>query len=105
MIRRPPRSTLFPYTTLFRSHHLVAVIALVADDFFDALALGHDGLHLFGGLDQRLDARRGVALIRALYGDGDHGAGLQADRVLGLVRQVAAVIFRLRYLPTGVRRL
>src|SRR2546428_8610758 len=24
MIRRPPRSTLFPYTTLFRSHHEVA---------------------------------------------------------------------------------
>src|SRR3989449_7432378 len=25
MIRRPPRSTLFPYTTLFRSHDLVRV--------------------------------------------------------------------------------
>src|SRR3712207_7358342 len=25
MIRRPPRSTLFPYTTLFRSHHPAAV--------------------------------------------------------------------------------
>src|SRR5438105_6151089 len=25
MIRRPPRSTLFPYTTLFRSQHLVRV--------------------------------------------------------------------------------
>src|SRR3989442_2658206 len=24
MIRRPPRSTLFPYTTLFRSHELAA---------------------------------------------------------------------------------
>src|SRR3712207_9428188 len=24
MIRRPPRSTLFPYTTLFRSHRLIA---------------------------------------------------------------------------------
>src|SRR2546429_6195584 len=24
MIRRPPRSTLFPYTTLFRSHHPIA---------------------------------------------------------------------------------
>src|SRR5438034_3915962 len=24
MIRRPPRSTLFPYTTLFRSRHLVS---------------------------------------------------------------------------------
>src|SRR5258707_9902442 len=26
MIRRPPRSTLFPYTTLFRSVHEVAVV-------------------------------------------------------------------------------
>src|SRR5256885_7885947 len=25
MIRRPPRSTLFPYTTLFRSHHVGAI--------------------------------------------------------------------------------
>src|SRR2546429_4094428 len=25
MIRRPPRSTLFPYTTLFRSHRLVSL--------------------------------------------------------------------------------
>src|SRR5258708_20411108 len=32
MIRRPPRSTLFPYTTLFRSHHLDAVhLAAQAD--------------------------------------------------------------------------
>src|ERR1041384_6539597 len=35
MIRRPPRSTLFPYTTLFRSHGLafgeLLVRALVAD--------------------------------------------------------------------------
>src|SRR3712207_7976651 len=23
MLRRPPRSTLFPYTTLFRSHHVL----------------------------------------------------------------------------------
>src|SRR2546426_4748004 len=29
MIRRPPRSTLFPYTTLFRSLMLVAILALV----------------------------------------------------------------------------
>src|SRR3712207_8238768 len=27
MIRRPPRSTLFPYTTLFRSQHRVQVLA------------------------------------------------------------------------------
>src|SRR3712207_7579391 len=28
MIRRPPRSTLFPYTTLFRSHFRASQIAL-----------------------------------------------------------------------------
>src|SRR2546430_6911289 len=32
MIRRPPRSTLFPYTTLFRSAY-VRIIALVHDVF------------------------------------------------------------------------
>src|SRR3712207_6419549 len=30
MIRRPPRSTLFPYTTLFRSVELLVVIGIIA---------------------------------------------------------------------------
>src|SRR2546425_10559800 len=30
MIRRPPRSTLFPYTTLFRSDRMNAAVALAA---------------------------------------------------------------------------
>src|SRR3712207_7866036 len=30
MIRRPPRSTLFPYTTLFRSTHRAAALGMVA---------------------------------------------------------------------------
>src|SRR3712207_6992359 len=52
MIRRPPRSTLFPYTTLFRSHHAPGAVA-------------HDG---GGGDDGHL---RGAG-----DGDGraDHGA-------------------------------
>src|SRR5438874_8041631 len=53
MIRRPPRSTLFPYTTLFRSlrrrYHPFAFIKaggadlreLVIKEFFDAI-VGHD---------------------------------------------------------------
>src|SRR5258708_16114826 len=36
MIRRPPRSTLFPYTTLFRSHHAIAVA-----DEVDAIPVPH----------------------------------------------------------------
>src|SRR5258708_16838280 len=43
MIRRPPRSTLFPYTTLFRSHErvgldpdrLVKIVILVIDRVVD----------------------------------------------------------------------
>src|SRR2546429_4731046 len=40
MIRRPPRSTLFPYTTLFRSHHI-----LPAEERLELLDLleVHDG--------------------------------------------------------------
>src|SRR2546429_5134341 len=37
MIRRPPRSTLFPYTTLFRS--LVGFLALVIGGFAFVLAI------------------------------------------------------------------
>src|SRR2546430_3767987 len=36
MIRRPPRSTLFPYTTLFRSHAQRRPAAHVAGDADDA---------------------------------------------------------------------
>src|SRR5256885_4950542 len=44
MIRRPPRSTLFPYTTLFRSvdPSFSNVIAVAAGDSF-SLALRRDG--------------------------------------------------------------
>src|SRR2546429_3737448 len=42
MIRRPPRSTLFPYTTLFRSDGAARPWLVVLDDLRDAAAL--DGL-------------------------------------------------------------
>src|SRR5256885_3474065 len=49
MIRRPPRSTLFPYTTLFRS----TTGGFVADSFADWSSCASIGRHLFtprGGL-------------------------------------------------------
>src|SRR3712207_7892878 len=39
MIRRPPRSTLFPYTTLFRSGRIVAA-ALTTNDVDDGSQVG-----------------------------------------------------------------
>src|SRR5260221_6498136 len=38
MIRRPPRSTLFPYTTLFRSLYLPIWIAMMVAMMFPAVA-------------------------------------------------------------------
>src|SRR2546422_2232130 len=45
MIRRPPRSTLFPYTTLFRSVGLPATMALFA---FIGAAVTNATLVIFG---------------------------------------------------------
>src|SRR5256885_12950074 len=61
MIRRPPRSTLFPYTTLFRSIHRADVLqrvnlrreAVVADRLVELLDHFIDLIHLRrGGLDR-----------------------------------------------------
>src|SRR3989449_9489341 len=74
MIRRPPRSTLFPYTTLFRSH------------------AGRGGLGAIAALNERLVARRdGVGepvhvlepdlVAEQLVARSDYDfAGLRADR-------------------------
>src|SRR2546422_11719941 len=37
MIRRPPRSTLFPYTTLFRSHFRKSQVSLHAVEVMDRI--------------------------------------------------------------------
>src|SRR5947209_15952728 len=54
MIRRPPRSTLFPYTTLFRSLQLfgpaVKVVLVLSQFVFDVAELGHGRFHGGGAL-------------------------------------------------------
>src|SRR3712207_6429790 len=65
MIRRPPRSTLFPYTTLFRSHVRRELLdagaglagqhaADLGDAAVEAVDLGEDLDPVAGGQDQRL---------------------------------------------------
>src|SRR5258708_14758932 len=49
MIRRPPRSTLFPYTTLFRSHAVVADGGDEALEVAEGAEVGMDGLVAAGG--------------------------------------------------------
>ena len=44
------------------------MIALVAADFFDALAVAPHRLDLLGRFDQRLDGGRRVAIVGVLHG-------------------------------------
>src|SRR3989442_11849258 len=66
MIRRPPRSTLFPYTTLFRSYRAPLVIGRIVDVLTDlhpaVLAHRQDAVIL----EQRLGARAGLRLDHVL---------------------------------------
>src|SRR2546425_8271771 len=64
MIRRPPRSTLFPYTTLFRSATLILgnVVAIVQTNIKRMLAyssIAHAGYALIGlaVADEQADER------------------------------------------------
>src|SRR5258708_31981361 len=66
MIRRPPRSTLFPYTTLFRSSVYVAgVEAEVAGGEEGGGAIGLAGEHFFDELE------RGGELAVARFDEGE----------------------------------
>src|SRR5256885_13181812 len=61
MIRRPPRSTLFPYTTLFRSLPRIAAGAADAQGKFDVFASGSTEQH--GALEyHRLRATNAFAI-------------------------------------------
>src|SRR5574337_1786363 len=88
MIRRPPRSTLFPYTTLFRSH-------LVHDDL-----AGDGGAKAYLAVDRRggqaLPAllqheATDLALVVLGPNDEDVGDGAIGDPHLGTGETVAAV--------------
>src|SRR5690242_20847350 len=71
MIRRPPRSTLFPYTTLFRSH--------VALDHADGV-LGEDAAVIAGALPVAVgDLRHDLAaLLDGLERSEEHTSELQS---------------------------
>src|SRR5258705_8989072 len=65
MIRRPPRSTLFPYTTLFRSVTVDYLVELVAACAFDPSMVGQELLALDAqspGLQELLTDRKSTRL-------------------------------------------
>src|SRR5258705_805802 len=77
MIRRPPRSTLFPYTTLFRSHRLR--IDLAAGQHIGARAVGRARGAVLGLAGRVL---RGLGATRAANRSEEHTSELQSLRHL-----------------------
>src|SRR3712207_8371653 len=76
MIRRPPRSTLFPYTTLFRSEPVWAIGT-------GEVATPDDAQEVCGALRQWLAERFGpdaAAGVRILYGGSVKAANTAGDR-------------------------
>src|SRR5258705_9110358 len=82
MIRRPPRSTLFPYTTLFRSRERLHLRAGAADrDRLMDERVGGDEQELRVCEVRRFAARLGVAVARAARSE-EHTSELQSLRHL-----------------------
>src|SRR3712207_8447251 len=82
MIRRPPRSTLFPYTTLFRSGEM--------DRYAAPVYLHEEAIYLHGGQQhqvEKLDWEEKKAYVRRVdvdyYTDAELAVHLQVTDVFG----------------------
>src|SRR3989449_11334976 len=91
MIRRPPRSTLFPYTTLFRSweaeQHVPFDMANVELDF-QILDPDAEGLQmnvlLVAAKRELVDSRTSLLGEAGLAAGGIHGGGVSVPKALWL---------------------
>src|SRR5258708_29047438 len=78
MIRRPPRSTLFPYTTLFRSHHE----RLDGSGYPDALQGAQ--------ISKEMRILSVVDVYQALIADRPYKKALPTEKALQILRAEAA---------------
>src|SRR3712207_8553612 len=92
MIRRPPRSTLFPYTTLFRSERardLALQRALVVDPLLQIA-----GAELLGV--EQLPALLLAALPEPLLGEGDARLDRKSTRLNSSHANISYAVFCLK---------
>src|SRR2546425_4713666 len=82
MIRRPPRSTLFPYTTLFRSQFVLLAYVVV----------------VLGGLGDMVGAMLGSQIVAAVEVLGSYVFGVAGKEGYYFVLFIAVLVFR----PAGL---
>src|SRR5256885_8280692 len=84
MIRRPPRSTLFPYTTLFRSHH-------IADPVFEPVPI----LLLRRVVPQLIEQVDGFVLRHAFDAEGAARDGIRSEEHTSELQSPCNLVCRL----------
>src|SRR3712207_7806774 len=90
MIRRPPRSTLFPYTTLYRSAAVIAVplfkrigLGAILGYLAAGVAIGPSGFRLFTDTGSILHiAELGVVMLLFVIRSEEHTSELQSRQYL-----------------------
>src|SRR2546429_6440343 len=90
MIRRPPRSTLFPYTTLFRSQEQVGITFIyVTHDQGEALSMSDRVAVMSNGVIEQIDEPRAIydrpltPFVADFIGDMNFLAGLVVEAADG----------------------
>src|SRR2546430_3055151 len=108
MIRRPPRSTLFPYTTLFRSHvpktYLIKVKGVLTDDEITSLERGvemEDGVTSPARVKKVRKAEQNSWLEITIHEGRKH----QVKRMLEAVGHPVSKLIRGRFGPLTLRDL
>src|SRR3712207_8091570 len=85
MIRRPPRSTLFPYTTLFRSEPVAMVVAAsraIAEDALERIAVDWQEHAAVADLETALAADAPKAHLELPSRSEEHTSELQSRQYL-----------------------
>src|SRR3712207_8008878 len=94
MIRRPPRSTLFPYTTLFRSTKMeyrrgdVRQEDTLAEAFAGADAVAHLAFNIYGNADR--------ATLRAINVEGTRNVDRKSTRLNSSHANISNAVFCLK---------
>src|SRR5256885_9445166 len=94
MIRRPPRSTLFPYTTLFRS--AVGDLAKGAANFAFGCPIDRHGRLLRRRLGQRGVTREGGRVELAVFQGLDEGEDRKSTRLNSSHLVISYAVFCLK---------
>src|SRR2546430_12568764 len=101
MIRRPPRSTLFPYTTLFRSRLVIETNRGGVESFelADGLSVANFDAQLHGALGRLgvdvpiLEKPYGVPMTTPFPADREHSSDRKSTRLNSSHSQISYAVF------------